>query len=244
MRYSTDDVSKLGTILTVWAHPDDESWCAAGLLAIAINNGQRVVCITATRGDAGKTADEVKWPQTDLANIRTSELEASLKEVGITEHHWLDYLDGKLVESDSEPAIQKITEIIKSIAPDTIITFGQDGLTGHTDHIAVFNWTLEARSRSNSSAIIYSAIESKERFESPETQACNQKFNLYFNTENPTTIAENQADICLYLSSEIQNKKLACLKAHASQTTKLFNDPDGNTFMNKLASCECFMLAK
>ena len=41
----------LGTVLSVWAHPDDESYCCAGLMADAVAHGQRVTCVTATRGE-------------------------------------------------------------------------------------------------------------------------------------------------------------------------------------------------
>ncbi len=43
----------LGTILGVWAHPDDEAYLSAGLMATAIAAGRRVVCVTATRGRGG-----------------------------------------------------------------------------------------------------------------------------------------------------------------------------------------------
>src|SRR4249919_2707816 len=55
-------VSELrGTILSVWAHPDDETYLAAGLMAAAVQAGQRVVCVTATRGELGST-DPDRWP--------------------------------------------------------------------------------------------------------------------------------------------------------------------------------------
>ncbi len=47
------DVAQLGTILGIWAHPDDETWSSAGLMAMAADNGQRVVCVTATYGENG-----------------------------------------------------------------------------------------------------------------------------------------------------------------------------------------------
>lgn len=42
-------VANLGTILGVWAHPDDETYLSAGLMASAVRSGCRVVCVTATR---------------------------------------------------------------------------------------------------------------------------------------------------------------------------------------------------
>ena len=49
--------------------------------------GHRVVCVTATRGEAGGNA-------ADLAELRTAELEAALAVLGVEEHRWLDYPDG------------------------------------------------------------------------------------------------------------------------------------------------------
>lgn len=48
-----DDVKQLGRIMGIWAHPDDETWCAAGLLAMAADNGQDTCCVTITKGELG-----------------------------------------------------------------------------------------------------------------------------------------------------------------------------------------------
>jgi len=45
--------SDLGTVLGVWGHPDDEAYLASGLMALAVREGRRVACLTATRGEAG-----------------------------------------------------------------------------------------------------------------------------------------------------------------------------------------------
>ena len=41
-------IAELGTILSIWAHPDDETYLAGGLMASARDGGQRVVCASAT----------------------------------------------------------------------------------------------------------------------------------------------------------------------------------------------------
>ena len=74
-------------MLVVWAHPDDETYLVGGLSAALTDAGQRVVCVTASRGEAGGT-------DPDLADIRTAELDTALALLGVTEHHWLDYPDG------------------------------------------------------------------------------------------------------------------------------------------------------
>ena len=98
----------LGTILGVWAHPDDETWLCAGLMARAVRAGDRVVCITATRGELG-SPDEERWPSgAPLAAVRTAEMAAALAVLGVTEHHWLDYPDGGCAGVDQDEAVRRV----------------------------------------------------------------------------------------------------------------------------------------
>ncbi len=134
----------LGTILSVWAHPDDESYSCAGLMAAAVRHGARVVCVTATRGELGST-DPARWPPgPQLADVRTKELADCLAELGVTEHTWLDYPDGGCDGIDDVVAVARLREIVDAVRPDTVLTFGPDGGTYHPDHIAVSRWTTAA----------------------------------------------------------------------------------------------------
>ena len=58
---TADDARELGTVLGVWAHPDDEAYLSGALMALARRAGNRVVCATATRGEQG-SPDPVVWP--------------------------------------------------------------------------------------------------------------------------------------------------------------------------------------
>ena len=134
----------LGTVLAVWAHPDDESYLCAGLMARAVRAGDRVVCITATRGELG-SPDEEKWPPgAPLAAVRTAEMEAALAVLGITEHHWLDYPDGGCAQVDQDEAVRRVAAVMSEVRPDTVLTFGPDGMTGHDDHQAACRWATAA----------------------------------------------------------------------------------------------------
>src|SRR5205823_3837016 len=88
-----DEQANLGTILGVWAHPDDETYLAAGLMARAVREGRRVTCVTATRGEEGSW-DEDRWPTATMGQVREAELTRSLEVLGVTDHRWLDYRDG------------------------------------------------------------------------------------------------------------------------------------------------------
>ena len=65
------------TLLGVWAHPDDEAYLSAGLMAEYRRRGDRVSVITATLGERG-TSDPEAWPPHKLAGLREHELRASL----------------------------------------------------------------------------------------------------------------------------------------------------------------------
>lgn len=53
--------AELGTILAIWAHPDDETYLASGIMAAAVAAGNRVVCVSATAGEHD-TDDPEAWP--------------------------------------------------------------------------------------------------------------------------------------------------------------------------------------
>lgn len=140
------DSSKLGTILGVWAHPDDEAYLSAGIMAAAVDAGHRVVCVTATRGEGG-SLDHERWPPETLASVREAELDACLAVLGVREHTWLDYPDGGCADVPVDEAVSRLAEIIEDVQPDTVLTFGPDGMTWHPDHIAVGQWTAAAFER-------------------------------------------------------------------------------------------------
>lgn len=239
MNYTTGDIAKLGTILGVWAHPDDEAWTSGGIMAAACKNGQRVVCVTATRGDAGKTANEEQWPQARLGAIRERELEVSLARLGPIEHRWLDYGDGTLASVDWQQPIRELEEIIREVKPDTILTFGPDGLTGHDDHKTVYAWTCEALHRAAHKAAVYMAIESAEKYDA-SGKILHRVANIYWATREPVTVPNKKADLFFELPDDIYEQKMDSLQAHASQMTGMFLDPVGNKALHDYARTECF----
>lgn len=238
--YSIKDIEGLGTILGIWAHPDDEAWCTAGLMAASVKAGQRVACVTATCGESGQTADAVRWPQEDLAAIRRAELQASLAVLGITEHYWLDCKDGQLAATAAQPWIQRLAEIIADVAPAAIVTFGADGLTGHDDHKTIHRWTKSAMRQANSPAELLCYVQSAECYQQAGRQL-DAKFNMYFNTDQPLVMPEDKVDICFRLTPDLLSLKQRALQAQASQMTGFFADSQTGALLMRLLRSECFM---
>ncbi len=210
-----EDIRNLGTILGIWAHPDDETYSMGGIMAAAVQNGQKVVCVTATRGEAG-VQDESRWPAIHLRDIRTQELQAAFTALGVSEHHWLDYPDGGCDKTDVGDAVKQIIDYINIIQPDSILTFGPDGITGHPDHIAVSQWTSQAVDEAGSKAIIYHAIQTQEQY--VQMLEADKVLNIFFNIEKPPTCDACDCAICFKMDDSLYGKKLAALKAMPSQT--------------------------
>ncbi len=211
------DVAKLGTVVAVWAHPDDEAFLAAGLMALATEAGSRVVCVTATRGEHG-TADPRRWPPARLAAVRDQELAASLTVLGVKEHHWLGIEDGRCATVSPIGPVATISRLIREVSADTVVTFGPDGLTGHSDHRAVSRWTTQAWAVSGARGQLLHATSTAgfaTRF-----RAVHDRFAL-FERGLPTETPEADVMLRLRLDGEVLDRKIVALRAHASQTAAL-----------------------
>ena len=108
------DVSELGTILGVWAHPDDEAYLSAALMAWARRNDQRVVVVTATKGEAG-TWNEERWPTPTMGEIREAELMRCLEILGVSEHSWLGIYDGTADKVALEDGVAMVQPFIEEV---------------------------------------------------------------------------------------------------------------------------------
>ncbi len=197
----------LGTLLTVWAHPDDETYLVGGLSAALSDAGHRVVCVTATRGEAGGT-------DPDLASIRSAELEAALAVLGVTEHHWLDHPDGGCAAVDAGEAAARIRTIAEDVRPDTVVTFGPDGFTGHPDHQAVSRWVDLAVT--GTGVRLLHAV----RREQAVDPALDDDFGV-FELGLPRTLPDDRIDLLLPLPERWLDRKVRALLLQESQTAGL-----------------------
>jgi LmbE family N-acetylglucosaminyl deacetylase len=214
-----DTIAGLGTILGIWGHPDDEAYLSAGVMAIATAQGQRVVCVTATYGEAG-FADDDPRPIDERAALRAAEMEACLAVLGVNEHHWLGYPDGRCDEVEDAEAVLALTPIIDDVRPDTVLTFGPDGMTGHVDHIAVSRWaTLAFRDHETSTgrapALLY-ATKTPDWVDRFEDGAGYDVAMMDERARVPTTAPE---DLALWLALEptVLETKLEALHTQPSQ---------------------------
>jgi LmbE family N-acetylglucosaminyl deacetylase len=209
------DVAELGNVLTVWAHPDDETYLAGGLLCALADRGRRVVCVTATWGEAGSPAGE---PDDVVLRRRRAELTAALAILGVREHVALGYPDGGCADVDPALPVAQLRRLIADVVPDTILTFGPDGITGHADHRAVSAWVTAAATPYGAGVrVLHAAVPEgrTRRFDD-----IHRRFQV-FEPGWPEEVPDADLAIHAELGGAVLDRKLAALRAHASQTAHL-----------------------
>ncbi|MFJ5546756.1 PIG-L deacetylase family protein [Streptomyces sp. NPDC093225] len=127
------------SILAVYAHPDDESLVAGGILAKHAAAGARTAVVTAT------------WA---ADSHRAAELADALTHLGAGAPHMLGYAD--LHVPDSAPGrppfrdapldetVERLVAHVRDFRPDLIVTHDAHGSSGHPDHIHTHRVTLLA----------------------------------------------------------------------------------------------------
>jgi LmbE family N-acetylglucosaminyl deacetylase len=218
MTASTATVAELGSILGVWAHPDDEAYLSGGLMALARDNGQRVVCVTATRGELG-TPDPVAWPPDVLAREREQELRRCLDVLGVTEHEWLGYRDGECAAVPATEAVERLCAVLERVRPDTVLTFGPDGLTGHDDHRTVSAWAGAAfdRSAPPGARLLHATLA---RRREPRWGALTESLGIY-PPGLPVLTPDERLAVDLVLDHDTAQRKYRALAAQTTQTAGL-----------------------
>jgi len=232
---------ELGTTLGVFGHPDDETYLMAGLMAHAVQNGNRVVCLTATKGEGGSW-DEERWPSEMMGEVRAKELEESMALLGVKEHHWLGYIDAACADVPFEEGVVAVEPFIADVQPDTVFTFGPDGMTDHADHKAVSAWTTEAFKRAaKPGAKLYYATAVQEWVD--EFVPRMNKFHVFAPGFPPVTPADEPGAIRYDLSPEMLELKLRAIECHVSQVEYMLKY-FGEDFFRAAHKSEYFRLAE
>lgn len=130
----SDIIGKHIFILT--AHPDDESFAAAGTIEANAQAGGQNTLLCATLGEKGMSHLKEPATEEELQTIRSTELEAAAELIGITELITLRIPDGGVDKYTGE-LFAEASNLITKLQPQLIMSFGPDGITGHKDHVAV-----------------------------------------------------------------------------------------------------------
>lgn len=123
-------------IIFVFAHPDDESFSSGGTIAKLAEKGEKIILVTATKGEAGEVGDPPICTQKNLGKTREKELRNAAKILGISKILFLNFIDGTL-KNYVKDLKEKIFLIFLNEQPDAIVTFDRYGGSNHPDHKAI-----------------------------------------------------------------------------------------------------------
>jgi len=136
-------------LMSVHAHPDDESSKGAASLAKYAAEGVDVLVVTCTGGERG----DILNPKMDrpgvrenLAGIRRAEMDAAREILGVRQR-FLGFVDsglpgegeplpdGCFAEQPLEEAVVPLVELIRRFRPHVVVTYDETGGYPHPDHI-------------------------------------------------------------------------------------------------------------
>jgi LmbE family N-acetylglucosaminyl deacetylase len=137
--------------MAVHAHPDDEA-SSGGILASYADQGIRVVVVTCTNGEFGDAPGGIKPGQEGhdpaaVARLRLSELDESVRILGVSSLETLGYHDSGMEDWDykSDPdafcnvpldvVSGRIGELIAKYRPQVLVTYDDEGGYQHPDHV-------------------------------------------------------------------------------------------------------------
>jgi mycothiol S-conjugate amidase len=138
-------------LMTVHAHPDDESSKGAATCARYVAEGQQVMIVTCTGGERGSVLNPAMDRPEIVANmteIRRAEMARAAETLGVV-HHWLGYVDSGLPEGDPKPPLPEgcfaagdleeqtgtLVGLVREFRPHVLVTYDENGGYPHPDHI-------------------------------------------------------------------------------------------------------------
>lgn len=143
-------------LLISYAHPDDESFGLGAAIAKLVDEGVDVYLICATNGERGTVSPEMLEGYNSIAELRLAELACAAEKLRLKQVFLLGYKDSGMMGTptceDSEclwqapvaDVTRRVTDILREVQPQVVVTFNKYGGYGHPDHIAIQRATTRA----------------------------------------------------------------------------------------------------
>lgn len=204
-------------IVAVVAHPDDESLIAGGTLALAARAGVRTGVVSLTRGENGPISDTSRYSAKRLSRVREAELDRAAHELGLDWATCLSYPDGELPWVDHATVAAELAALLTGPVPDVVLTFGEDGLYGHPDHVATAEIVARALGQLDRPVERYEAAWPPDLV--PELAAAATERGLPHDLWGlePAAFGSDRAPTVAIDIRRVLTQKLAALRAHRTQ---------------------------
>jgi LmbE family N-acetylglucosaminyl deacetylase len=145
-------------ILTIIAHPDDETMLTGGALALLTRAGAEVHYLCATRGEGGEIGEPSVCTREILGDVREQEMRCAVQTLRGAGVEFLDYVDPTVGEGeklfpytdDFNRLVDLLIEHIQRVEPSVVITHGSNGEYGHPAHKLTHEATRKAVNSINS----------------------------------------------------------------------------------------------
>jgi mycothiol S-conjugate amidase len=171
-------------LMTVHAHPDDESSKGAATCVRYVADGHEVMVVTCTGGERGDILNKaMDRPEIrdNMVEVRRAEMARAAELLGV-QHRWLGYLDSGLPEGDPKPPLPEdcfavgdleeqtgtLVGLVREFRPHVLVTYDENGGYPHPDHIRCHEVSVAA----------FDAAGDPERF--PEVGEPWQPLKLYY----------------------------------------------------------------
>lgn len=151
----------LRSVVCFFAHPDDETVLAGGMINLLVRQQVNVHIVCATRGEGGETgASSIERHM--LGSVRESELRCAAQALGATVSI-LDYVDPTIGEDDVlQPFEVNFDTLARQLATiaiehkaDAVLTHGADGEYGHPAHQLVHRAVVAGIRQMSPNTLIY-----------------------------------------------------------------------------------------
>jgi mycothiol S-conjugate amidase len=147
-------------LMTVHAHPDDESSKGAATCARYVAEGVEVMVVTCTGGEAGSILNPaMDRPEVlvDMVGVRRAEMAHAAEILGVA-HRWLGFVDSGLPEGDPKPPLpegcfaleplevptEALVRVMREFRPHVVVTYDENGGYPHPDHIRCHEVSMAA----------------------------------------------------------------------------------------------------
>lgn len=154
------------TVLSLHAHPDDETLLTGGTLARAASSGHRVVLVVATSGESGLSDSRLS---SGLGERRRHEVEMAAAALGVARTVHLGHadsgIDGRqggglaLTRVPVDSVAAQVAAVLREEDADVLTGYDAHGGYGHPDHVAVHHIARRAATLAGTPLLVEATLD-------------------------------------------------------------------------------------